>query len=58
MSPTQNHRRIAEKGVTTTECASIEMELDEATSIGKQAQEKIDSLKITLDDKFSKAEGR
>jgi hypothetical protein len=34
------------------------MELDEATSIPKQAQEKIDSLKLISDDKFSKAEGR
>ena len=33
-------RQIAEKGVTKTECASLEMELDEATSIPKQAQEK------------------
>jgi hypothetical protein len=39
-------RRIAEKGVTKTECASLEMELDEATS------------KLISGDKFSKAEGR
>ena len=51
-------RRIAEKGVTKTECASLEMELDEATSIPKQAQQKIDSSKLISDDKFSKAEGR
>jgi len=34
------------------------MELDEATSIPKQAQEKKDSSKLISDDKFSKAEGR
>jgi hypothetical protein len=34
------------------------MELDEATSIPEQAQQKIDSSKLISDDKFSKAEGR
>jgi hypothetical protein len=50
-------RRIAEKGVTKIESASLEMELDEATSIPEQAQQKIDSSKLISDDKFSKAEG-
>ena len=50
-------RRIAEKVVMKTECASLEIELDEATSIAKQAQEKIEGLKLVLDD-FSKAEAR
>lgn len=49
-------RRIAEKGVMKTECASLDIELDETTSIAKQHQEKTDSLKLILDD-FSKAEG-
>ena len=53
----ESTRRIAEKVVMKTECASLEIELDEATSIAKQAQEKIDSLKLILDD-FSKAEAR
>ena len=30
-------RQIAEKGATKSKCASLEMELDEATSIPKQA---------------------
>ena len=53
----ESTRRIAEKVVMKTECASLEIGLDEATSIAKQAQEKIDSLKLILDD-FSKAEAR